>query len=195
MNRFDELAKAMSRGRALKLLGASVLVLLVPQAKLAEAKKKKRHKKSPATSQVVCVPPHSPCTLSGTSCCGDPVWVCQEYDYCAHKRYCNTYTGTPPSPPGLIRATCSTPTCTSCSVTETMCRCVPEVGSGKPLCVSPEQSGDGGQLHYVSCETEADCSVEAPGSKCADFSSCPEAPDTGGPTPGKVCARACRDCP
>src|SRR4051812_38664709 len=72
---FDELAVALSRKRALKLIGASVLAVFLPD--VAEARKKhhrRRKKPSPPKSsppKETCLPYGTPCDPAGPPCCGN----------------------------------------------------------------------------------------------------------------------------
>lgn len=202
MNRFDELAKEVSRGRVLKLVGLGVLALFTPG--VAEAKKKRRKKRRSAAS--ICLPEDARCDNSSLPCCigslSPPTLdVCRNINYCRpSEKRCVTPTWTPGPPEEEIPVTCNTPTCTPCTEHwRELCSCVPLVESGEAACLraTPGEYYDppGTLPHLFPCTTDEDCALPAPESRCADFSSCSGRPFLEGlPPSGKVCADVCKDC-
>lgn len=71
-NRFDKLAKELSRGRALKFLGAGALTLIIPN--VAEARRRRRHRRknhhsqpvNPVAVRAICGPFAAVCDLGDT---------------------------------------------------------------------------------------------------------------------------------
>jgi hypothetical protein len=74
-NRFDELAKRLSRGAALKAFGTVMLGILVAP-KSAEAKRKKKRRRRPSLVSIPVSPPPPPeppiCNALEGDCCIDP---------------------------------------------------------------------------------------------------------------------------